>query len=242
MTTASAKAHPDAGGSEVETPSKPLAPQAPPTPAAAPAPIPAPMPPLRAAGYMLASLLLALTQGLGMNLISANLPQIQGALGATTNEATWLVAAYMAPNVSLSLALIKIRTQYGLRNFAELSILVFVLVSLMHLFVDDLHSALIVRFFSGIAAAPMSSLGFLYMLEPFPPAKKLNIGLSLALTNLSLRRTARASDRAGSPDDRTMARSLRVRDRHRPAGFRRRLPAAAHAAATRQGHPLAAMW
>ncbi len=185
MTTASAKAHPDAGGSEVETPSKPLAPQAPPTPAAAPAPIPAPMPPLRAAGYMLASLLLALTQGLGMNLISANLPQIQGALGATTNEATWLVAAYMAPNVSLSLALIKIRTQYGLRNFAELSILVFVLVSLMHLFVDDLHSALIVRFFSGIAAAPMSSLGFLYMLEAFPPAKKLNIGLSLALTNLS---------------------------------------------------------
>ena len=31
----------------------------------------------------------------------------------------------------------------------------------------------------------MSSLGFLYMLEAFPPAKKLNIGLSLALTNLS---------------------------------------------------------
>ncbi|WP_246776895.1 MFS transporter [Microvirga sp. VF16] len=144
------------------------------------------MPALRAACYMLASLLLALTQGLGMNLISANLPQIQGALGATTNEATWLMAAYMAPNVSLALALIKIRTQYGLRNFAELSILVFVLVTLMHLFVEDLHSALIVRFFSGIAAAPMSSLGFLYMLEAFPPAKKLNIGLSLALTNISL--------------------------------------------------------
>jgi MFS family permease len=144
------------------------------------------MPPLRAASYMLASLLLAMTQGLGMNLISANLPQIQGSLGATTNEATWLVAAYMAPNVSLSLALIKIRTQYGLRNFAELSIAVFVLVSLMHLFVDDLQSALVVRFFSGIAAAPMSTLGFLYMLEPFPPAKKMNIGLCLALTNMSL--------------------------------------------------------
>ncbi|QRM32025.1 MFS transporter [Microvirga sp. VF16] len=166
----------DAGRSGIETP------QAPPSPPAAPAPMPA----LRAACYMLASLLLALTQGLGMNLISANLPQIQGALGATTNEATWLMAAYMAPNVSLALALIKIRTQYGLRNFAELSILVFVLVTLMHLFVEDLHSALIVRFFSGIAAAPMSSLGFLYMLEAFPPAKKLNIGLSLALTNISL--------------------------------------------------------
>jgi MFS family permease len=144
------------------------------------------MPPLRAACYMLAAVLLALTQGLGMNLITANLPQIQGSLGATTNEATWLVAAYMAPNVSLALALIKIRTQYGLRNFAELSIAIFVLVSLMHLFVDDLQSALVVRFFSGIAAAPMSTLGFLYMLEPFPPARKMTIGLCLALTNMSL--------------------------------------------------------
>jgi MFS family permease len=167
---------------ETDAPAKPN----PAEPNPAPAPTPVAMPPLRAASYMLAAVLLALTQGLGMNIISANLPQIQGSLGATTNEATWLVAAYMAPNVSLGLLLIKIRTQYGLRNFAELSILVFVLVSLMHLFVDDLHSAIVVRFFSGIAAAPMSTLGFLYMLEPFPPAKKMNIGLSLALTNISL--------------------------------------------------------
>ncbi|WP_414475871.1 MFS transporter [Microvirga sp. M2] len=144
------------------------------------------MPPLRAATFMAAAVLLAMAQGLGMNLISANLPQIQGALGATTNEALWLMAAYMAPNASLSLLLIKIRTQFGLRNFAELAILAFLLVSVMHLFVDDLHSAIIVRFFSGIAAAPMSSLAFLYMLEPFPPAKKLNLGLCLALTNLAL--------------------------------------------------------
>lgn len=127
-----------------------------------------PMPAPRMAAYMLASVLLALTQGLGMNMIAANLPQIQGSLGATTNEATWLMAAYMAPNASLSLLLIKIRTQFGLRAFAELSILVFLAVSFTHFFVDDMHSALVVRFFSGIAAAPMSTLGFLYMLEPFP--------------------------------------------------------------------------
>ncbi|WP_229428861.1 MFS transporter [Microvirga pudoricolor] len=144
------------------------------------------MPPWRAAAYMLASLLLSLTQGLGMNLITANLPQIQGSLGATTNEATWLMAAYMAPNASLTLLLIKIRTQYGLRNFAELSIVAFLAVSLLHFFVHDLQSALVVRFFSGIAAAPMSTLGFLYMLEPFPPARKLNVGLSLSLTNTLL--------------------------------------------------------
>jgi MFS family permease len=98
----------------------------------------------------------------------------------------WLIAAYMAPYASLSLILIKVRTQFGLRNFAELAILAFLLVSVMHLFVDDLHSAIIVRFFSGVVAAPLSALAFLYMLEPMPPARKLNLGLSLALTNLAL--------------------------------------------------------
>ena len=62
--------------------------------------------------YIGASLLLSLTQGLGMNLVSANIPQIQGSIGATVNEATWLMAAYVAPNASLSLALIKIRSQF----------------------------------------------------------------------------------------------------------------------------------
>ncbi|MFC5991652.1 MFS transporter [Limoniibacter endophyticus] len=135
---------------------------------------------------MLASTLLALTQGFGMNLVTANIPQIQGAIGATNIETTWLMAAYMAPNVSLAIALIKLRTQFGLRNFAELSILVFCIVSIFNLFVTDLQSAIVVRFFSGVAAAPMSSLAFLYMLEPFPPQKKLTIGLSLALTNIAL--------------------------------------------------------
>lgn len=154
-------------------------------PAAAPPPF-VPKPPHMAIAYICASVMLGLTQGLGMNLVAANIPQIQGAIGATVNETTWLVAAYMAPNVSLSLALIKIRTQYGLRNFAELSILGFVVACVLNLFISDLQSALIVRFMSGIVAAPMSTLAFLYMLESFSPEKKLNVGLPLALTNITL--------------------------------------------------------
>lgn len=154
-----------------------------PQPAAAPPPGPTGW---RAFAYILAATSLALTQGLGMNLISANLPQIQGSLGATTIESTWLVAAYMAPNVSLSLILVKVRTQFGLRRFAEIGILIFVLVALLHLIVIDLPSAIIVRFFAGMAASPLSTLAFLYMLEAFPPARKLTVGLCLALMNLSL--------------------------------------------------------
>ena len=150
------------------------------------APPPPPIAPRRAAACIAASTLLAMTQGFGMNLVAANIPQLQGPLGATSAEAVWLMAAYMAPNASLSLALIKIRNQYGLRHFAELGIAVFLVVSVLHVFMTDLHSAIVLRFFAGIAAAPLSSLGFLYMLEAFPPARKLTVGISLALTNIGL--------------------------------------------------------
>ena len=153
---------------------------------AAPPPAPPAMAPRRAAAYMAASTLLAMTQGFGMNLVAANIPQLQGPFGATSAEAVWLMAAYMAPNASLSLALIKIRNQYGLRHFAELGIAVFLVVSVLHIFITDLHSAIVLRFFAGIAAAPLSSLGFLYMLEAFTPARKLTVGISLALTNIGL--------------------------------------------------------
>ncbi|MBP1860735.1 MFS transporter [Rhizobium herbae] len=149
-------------------------------------PPPAPMSPARAAVYMASSLLLFLTQGLGMNLLNANIYQLQGSLSATTTEIAWLSAAYMAPYASMSIALFKIRAQYGLRRFAELSIVCFVFASVLNLFVSDLHSATVVRFLSGMAAAPLSTLGFLYMLEAFPPARKLSVGLSLALMNTTL--------------------------------------------------------
>ena len=153
-----------------------------PAPVSVPAPMPVDKSLALSAVYVVGSVLLFLTQGLGMNLALANLTQIQGSLSATSVEAGWLSAAYMAPNVSLSIALVKIRAQYGLRRFAEISIVGFVIVSLMNVFVSDLHSAIVVRFISGIAAAPMSTLGFLYMLEAFPPARKLTVGLALALT------------------------------------------------------------
>lgn len=155
---------------------------APPTPASTWFTMPVP----RALGYMLASVTLAMTQQIGQNIVATNVYQIQGDLGATVAETNWLIAAYMAPNVSLSIALIKIRMQYGLRNFAEISIAGLLLAAILNFFVHDLQSAVTVRFMSGIAAAPMSSLAFFYMIEPMQPPRKLTAGLSLALTNTTL--------------------------------------------------------
>lgn len=156
-------------------------------PASLPAPAPyVPKHPLMALCYALTSVTIAITYGLGLNFVNANLYQVSGEFSATTNEAMWLTAAYMAPNVSLSLLLVKIRAQYGLRRFAELAIIVFIVVNGLHLFTNNLDTAIVARFFAGIAAAPMSTLSFLYLLECFPPARKMTIGMPLVMINTAI--------------------------------------------------------
>ncbi|WP_175868566.1 MFS transporter [Bartonella gabonensis] len=147
--------------------------------------------------YIFASFILQWAYGLGANIVQSNIVHLIGDFHATLAETTWLVAAYMAPNVSVAIMLIKIRYQFGLRAFAELSILGFVLVCALQLFVTDLRSALIIRFFAGIAAAPLASLALLYMMEAFAPAKKFTVGLSLNYMNAAL---AAPLSRLISPD------------------------------------------
>ncbi len=147
--------------------------------------------------YIFASFILQWAYGLGANIVQSNIFYLTGDFHATLTETTWLVAAYMAPNVSVAIMLIKIRYQFGLRAFAELSILSFVLVCILQLFVTDLRSALIIRFFAGIAAAPLASLALLYMMEAFAPAKKFTVALSLNYTNAAL---AAPLSRLISPD------------------------------------------
>ncbi|MGI6854856.1 MFS transporter [Mesorhizobium sp. 1B3] len=153
--------------------------------------LPAPAPyvsrhPLVAAGYAATSVLIAVTYGLGLNFVNANLYQVSGEFSASINEALWLTAAYMAPNASLSLLLVKIRAQFGLRRFAELAIILFIAVNALHLVASGLETAIVARFFAGIVAAPMSTLSFLYLLECFPPDKKMTIGMPLAMVNTAL--------------------------------------------------------
>ncbi|WP_343502325.1 MFS transporter [Alloyangia pacifica] len=149
-------------------------------------PPPAPgMPLVRALPYVVASVMLGITQGLGQGFISANMPQIAGYLGITTAQASWLMAAYMIPRASLTILLIKLRTQYGLRRFAEIGIATYVLVAFASVWVDDLRSAVVLQFLSGVAAAPLSTLAFLYILEPLAQQWKLRLGLPVALVLLT---------------------------------------------------------
>jgi MFS family permease len=130
-------------------------------------------------------LLIGLTQGLGLYLVGSNLPAIQGSLGATAAEASWLTTAYFATALSSTLLLVKFRLHFGLRLFASLGLLVFVGVSTLHLVTNTIASAVTVRAALGLAAAPLSTLAVLYMMDAFP--KRLVVaGLLLGFAALQL--------------------------------------------------------
>lgn len=141
--------------------------------------------------YALVGLLVALTGGLGNALVVANLPYLQGALGATTAEMAWLPAAYVMTNVSMNLLLVKFRQQYGLRAFTEVFLVLYALVTFGHLFVNDLGSAIAVRAAHGMVGAALSSLGLYYMVQAFPAKwrmKALVLGLGTSQLALPLAR------------------------------------------------------
>ena len=141
--------------------------------------------------YALVGLLVALTGGLGNSLVIANLPYLQGALGATTAEMAWLPAAYVMTNVSMNLLLVKFRQQFGLRAFTEVFLVLYALVTFGHLFVNDLNSAIAVRAAHGMVGAALSSLGLYYMIQAFPAKwrmKALVLGLGTSQLALPLAR------------------------------------------------------
>ncbi|WP_370931385.1 MFS transporter [Bartonella sp. DGB1] len=143
---------------------------------------------LQSFGFILASLFLTYAQSFSMNLALASIPQLQAELSLTKLEVWWLYAAYMIPLVSMSFFLIKIRTQYGLRNFSEVAIFFFLFVCIFNVVSPGVgyYPLLLTRFLLGIAAAPIASVAFLYMMQAFSEEKKYTIGMSLQMTHIAL--------------------------------------------------------
>lgn len=123
----------------------------------------------RALARACTGLLLGLTQGFGLYLVSSNLGNIQGALGATATEASWLISAYTATALSATLLVTKMRLQFGLRLFAVVGLAAFLLVAALHLVTNSLGTAVAARAALGVAAAPLSTLAVFYLMEAVPP-------------------------------------------------------------------------
>lgn len=135
--------------------------------------------------YGIVGLLVCLTGALGNAVVTANLQNLQGTFAAWSTEIAWLPAVYVMTNVSINLLLVKFRQQFGLRAFTEGFLVLYVLVTFFHLFVNDLSSAMMVRAAHGMVAAALSSLGIYYQVQAWPARHRLK-ALTIGITGSSL--------------------------------------------------------
>jgi MFS family permease len=117
--------------------------------------------------YFLIGIFIALSASLGNSLVIANAMLFQGEFGLTPSEAAWLPAAFVMGNTAANLYVIKIRQQFGLRLFAEISLVLCCLCIGLHLLVNSYEMALVVRFFAGMVAAPLTSMSAHYVIQSF---------------------------------------------------------------------------
>ncbi|SFT68715.1 Major Facilitator Superfamily protein [Kosakonia arachidis] len=141
--------------------------------------------PLRRIAYGIVGLLVCLTGALGNAMVTANLQNLQGTFAAWSTEIAWLPAVYVMTNVSINLLLVKFRQQFGLRAFTEGFLVLYVLVTFFHLFINDLSSAMFVRAAHGMVAAALSSLGIYYQIQAWPAKHRLK-ALTIGITGSSL--------------------------------------------------------
>lgn len=137
-------------------------------------------------GYGAIGLLAGLTGGLGNALVTANISYFQGTLGLTAREAAWIPAAYATTYTCANLILVKFRQQFGLQIFIRLSLVIYAVAALMHLFVHSFASAMAVRAVSGIAAAGLTTLGTLSWFQAMPgPKRPLGILIGVSIPQLA---------------------------------------------------------
>jgi MFS family permease len=145
----------------------------------------------RRVGYFLVGTLIGLAGGFANGLLTANLPQIQGALALTPVEGGWLTAVYSMTNICMSLLLIKFRQQFGLQRFTRLFLLGFLAITFAQIFVHSFAMEVVVRGAAGIVGSGLTTLSFFYFIQSMPAALRMVgmiIGFSLAQVALPLAR------------------------------------------------------
>jgi MFS transporter, DHA2 family, multidrug resistance protein len=82
-------------------------------------------------------------------IVNVSLPTIDGALGASTDEGTWLITAYIIANVIIIPLSPWLQTRFGSRAYFTTSIVGFTVMSAFCGMADSLQSEIVLRFIQG---------------------------------------------------------------------------------------------
>jgi MFS transporter, DHA2 family, multidrug resistance protein len=163
-------------------PARPKTP-VPPKPAPAPQPAPTAVPSLVeyggrrilvVAGVMLAALL----QTVDLTIVNVALPTIQGNLGATVDEATWVLTAYVVANVVVIPLTPWLQLRFGRKNYFLVSIAGFTIASMLCGMASSLTALIFFRIVQGAFGGGLLATAQVVLRDTFPSKQ---IGLSQSI-------------------------------------------------------------
>jgi MFS transporter, DHA2 family, multidrug resistance protein len=117
------------------------------------------------AGVMLAALL----QTIDTTIVNVALPTVQGNLGASVDEGTWVVTAYVIANVIVIPLTPWLQRRFGRKNYFIVSILGFTAASMLCGFATTLPQLIVFRIIQGAFGGGLLSTAQLVLRDTFPP-------------------------------------------------------------------------
>ena len=133
-----------------------------------------PSPWLVAVAVMLATFMVVLDTSIA----TVALPYIAGNLGATQDEATWVLTSYLVANAIVLPASAWFASFFGRKRFLIACIIVFTLASLACGAATSMAMLVAARVLQGAGGGAMQPLSQAILLESFPPAKR---GVAMAM-------------------------------------------------------------
>ncbi len=123
----------------------------------------------------------ALLELIDTTIVNVALPNIMGNLGATLEDANWIVTGYAVANVIILPMSGWLGDRFGRKNYFLASILIFTVASFLCGNANSLEMLIAFRLLQGLAGGGLISTGQAILLETWPPSE---VGMATALFGL----------------------------------------------------------
>jgi DHA2 family multidrug resistance protein len=123
----------------------------------------------------------ALLELIDTTIVNVALPDIMGNLGATLEDANWIVTGYAVANVIILPMSGWLGDRFGRKNYFLTSIVVFTIASFLCGNAHSLDELIAYRLLQGLAGGGLISTGQAILLETWPPSE---VGMATALFGL----------------------------------------------------------
>ncbi|WP_296261252.1 MULTISPECIES: DHA2 family efflux MFS transporter permease subunit [unclassified Pseudomonas] len=120
--------------------------------------------------------------GMNVHVTSAALPEIEGSLGATFEEGSWISTAYLVAEIVMIPLTAWLVEVFSMRRVMWLGSFIFLLASVACSWAPNLQAMIVMRVIQGAAGAVLIPLSFQLIITELPPAK---MALGMALFSLA---------------------------------------------------------